>query len=60
MEEQIVDNLIIVAGIIVIVLSTGFAIRTFMVPSGAPPLINRLIFRINAGGIHRYFKPYPV
>jgi hypothetical protein len=46
MEEQIVDNLIIVAGIIVIVLSTGFAIRTFMVPSGAPPLINRLIFRI--------------
>lgn len=45
MEDQVVDSLIIAAGIVIIVVSTGFAIRTFMVPSGAPPLINRLIFR---------------
>ena len=46
MEDQVVDSLIIAAGIVIIVVSTGFAIRTFMVPSGAPPLINRLIFRL--------------
>jgi hypothetical protein len=46
MEQQIVNSLIIAFGIVVIVVSTGFAIRTFMVPSGAPPLINRFIFRL--------------
>ena len=45
MQDQIVDSLTIAVGIAIIVVSTGFAIRTFMVPSGAPPLINRLIFR---------------
>jgi hypothetical protein len=45
MRDQIVDTLFVVAGIVVIILSTGLAIRTFMVPAGAPPLINRVIFR---------------
>lgn len=45
MQDKIVDSLFVVAGIIVIILSTGLAIRTFMVPTGAPPLINRFIFR---------------
>ena len=46
MEAQVVDILAVSAGILVIILSTGLAIRTFMVPAGAPPLINRVIFRI--------------
>src|SRR5215213_277791 len=45
MRDQIVDILFVLSGIVVIVVSTGLAIRTFMVPSGAPPLINRVIFR---------------
>ena len=45
MEDRIVDILAVAAGIVVIVLSTGLAIRTFMVPAGAPPLINRVLFR---------------
>ena len=49
MEDQVLDSLIIAAGIVIIVVSTGFAIRTLMVPSGAPPLIGRLIFRLTQG-----------
>lgn len=45
MRNQLIDILAIVSGIIVIILSTGLAIRTFMVPAGAPPLINRVLFR---------------
>jgi hypothetical protein len=45
MRDQIVDSLCVFAGIVVIIVSTGLAIRTFMVPAGAPPLINRVIFR---------------
>ncbi|MBA3450060.1 MAG: hypothetical protein H0T18_02470, partial [Chloroflexia bacterium] len=45
MEERFIDILAVVAGIIVIVIATGLAIRTFMVPAGAPPIINRVIFR---------------
>ncbi len=45
MQDQIIDILFVIAGILVIILSTGLAIRTFMVPAGAPPLINRVIFR---------------
>jgi hypothetical protein len=45
MRDQLIDILAIVSGIIVIILSTGIAIRTFMVPAGAPPLINRVLFR---------------
>jgi hypothetical protein len=45
MRDQIVDSLCVIAGIVVIIVSTGLAIRTFMVPAGAPPLINRVIFR---------------
>ena len=45
MRDQIVDSLCVFAGIVVIIVSTGLAICTFMVPAGAPPLINRVIFR---------------
>ena len=45
MQDQIIDILFVVSGILVIILSTGLAIRTFMVPAGAPPLINRVLFR---------------
>ncbi len=45
MEDRIVDILAVAAGIVIIILATGLAIRTFMVPAGAPPLINRVIFR---------------
>lgn len=45
MQDQLIDILAVVSGIVVIIVSTGIAIRTFMVPAGAPPLINRVIFR---------------
>src|SRR3954470_1916478 len=45
MRDLIIDSLFVFAGIVVIIISTGLAIRTFMVPAGAPPLINRVIFR---------------
>src|SRR5215218_6571938 len=45
MRDQIIDSLFVFAGIVVIIISTGLAIRTFMVPAGAPPIINRVIFR---------------
>jgi hypothetical protein len=45
MRDQIIDSLCVIAGIVVIIISTGLAIRTFMVPAGAPPHINRVIFR---------------
>lgn len=44
-RDRAFDGLVIATGLVVIVLATGIAIRTFMVPSGAPPLINRVIFR---------------
>ena len=46
MQDQLIDILAVVSGIVVIILSTGVAIRTFMVPTGAPPLINRVLFRV--------------
>ena len=45
MQDQLIDILAVVSGIVIIILSTGVAIRTFMVPTGAPPLINRVLFR---------------
>jgi hypothetical protein len=45
MQDQLIDILAVVSGIVVIILSTGIAIRTFMIPTGAPPLINRVLFR---------------
>src|SRR5215210_5196494 len=45
MRDQLIDILAVVSGIVIIVVSTGIAIRTFMVPAGAPPLINRALFR---------------
>jgi hypothetical protein len=46
MEDGIVDAVFVICGIVVIILATGLAIRTFMVPNSPPPLINRVIFRI--------------
>ena len=46
MQDQLINILAVVSGIVVIILSTGVAIRTFMVPTGAPPLINRVLFRV--------------
>ena len=45
MEDRFANGLLIAGGLFVIVVATGLAIRTFMIPSGAPPLINRFIFR---------------
>jgi len=36
-QQLLLDGLFILAGIAVIILATGLAIRTFMVPDGAPP-----------------------
>lgn len=45
-ETQIIDWLCIAAGLLVMIFATSLAIRTFMIPAGAPPLINRVIFRL--------------
>ena len=57
MRDQIVDILFVLSGIVVIVVSTGLAIRTFMVPSGAPPLINRVIFRFTQALFDAVIRP---
>ncbi|MBW3633927.1 MAG: hypothetical protein KY456_12970 [Chloroflexi bacterium] len=57
MQDQIVDSLFVIAGILVIILSTGLAIRTFMVPTGAPPLINRVIFRFTQALFDAIIRP---
>ncbi len=45
-QQVLLDGLFVFAGIVVIILATGLAIRTFMVPDGAPPLFNRFVFRL--------------
>lgn len=42
---HVADSVFLAAGLLVILFSTAFAIRTFMIPAGAPPLINRSVFR---------------
>jgi hypothetical protein len=42
----VLDAFFVVAGIVVIFFATGLAIRTFMVPQGAPPVFNRFVFRL--------------
>jgi hypothetical protein len=42
---QLAVSVFLAAGLLVILVSTGFAIRTFMVSAAAPPLINRFVFR---------------
>jgi hypothetical protein len=42
----LLDAGFIIAGIVLIAFSTGLAIRTFMVPDGAPPIFNRVVFRL--------------
>lgn len=49
MEDQVIDTVFVVAGIVMIVISTGFAIRTFMIPGAPPPLINRVVLRLAQG-----------
>lgn len=44
--DRPVDALFILVGVTIIILATGLAIRTFMIPDAAPPLINRVLFRI--------------
>lgn len=36
----------IILGLLTIILATGMAIRTFMIPDSAPPMINRFLFRL--------------
>ena len=57
MQDQIIDILFVIAGIVVIILSTGLAIRTFMVPAGAPPLINRVVFRFTQALFNAAIRP---
>ena len=57
MRDQIIDILFVFAGIVVIFISTGLAIRTFMVPTGAPPLINRVIFRFTQALFDAAIRP---
>jgi len=57
MRDQIIDILLVFAGIVVIFVSTGLAIRTFMVPTGAPPLINRVIFRFTQALFDAVIRP---
>ncbi len=42
----LLDIFFILAGIALIFFATGLAIRTFMVPDGAPPIFNRVVFRL--------------
>ena len=57
MRDQLIDILAVVSGIVVIILSTGLAIRTFMVPAGAPPLINRVLFRFTQALFDAVIRP---
>jgi hypothetical protein len=56
-ESQILNGFLIVAGLLVIVFATGVAIRTFMIPAGAPPLINRVIFRFTQAVFDTLIRP---
>ena len=57
MQDQLIDILAVVSGIVIIVVSTGIAIRTFMVPAGAPPLINRVLFRFTQALFDAVIRP---
>jgi hypothetical protein len=57
MQDQLIDILAVVSGIVVIIISTGIAIRTFMVPTGAPPLINRVLFRFTQALFDAIIRP---
>ena len=57
MQDQLIDILAVVSGIVIIIVSTGIAIRTFMVPAGAPPLINRVLFRFTQALFDAVIRP---
>jgi hypothetical protein len=46
MDGAISDILFVIAGIVVVLFSTGLAITTFMIPGTPPPLINRFVLRV--------------
>ena len=46
MGRHVLDVLAAISGIFVVIVAIGLAIHTFMVPSGAPPFINRVVFRL--------------
>lgn len=52
-QTDATDVFWIILGIIIIFFATGLAIRTFMIPDSAPPLINRFLFRITQA----FFNP---
>ena len=56
MQGQVLDTLAIICGIWVIILAIGLAIRTFMVPSGAPPFVNRFVFRVTQAIFNRFTR----
>jgi len=57
MQDTLIDILAVVSGIVIIIVSTGVAIRTFMVPTGAPPLINRVLFRFTQALFDAVIRP---
>jgi hypothetical protein len=57
MQDTLVNIIAVVSGIVVIIFSTGIAIRTFMVPTGAPPLINRVLFRFTQALFDAVIRP---
>ncbi len=62
MAGHALNTLAVLSGIFVVVVAIGLAIRTFMVPSGAPPFINRFIFRLTQivfDGLARIIRSEP-
>src|SRR5215204_7658303 len=57
MQDQLIDSFAVVSGIVIIIVSTGIAIRTFMVPTGAPPLVNRVLFRFTQALFDAIIRP---
>jgi hypothetical protein len=57
MQDQLIDILAVFSGLVIIIVSTGIAIRTFMIPAGAPPLINRVIFRFTQALFDAVIRP---
>jgi hypothetical protein len=57
MQDQLIDIVAVVSGIVIIIVSTGIAIRTFMVPTGAPPLINWVLFRFTQALFDAMVRP---
>lgn len=48
-QSGAIDGFWIFLGALIVFFATGLAIRTFMIPDSAPPLINRFLFRLTQG-----------